>query len=604
MFMSLRSRLLISFLATITLAVAIPYIFARNSMEEQRFTTAKRDAFLHASYTKKLLEDSPSDEAIEDLYFHFRQKGARITVLDPTGYIQSDSEEFSSPMQENYEDRPEVIEAREKGVGYSIRKNTLTNEIMLHVGVLLDNGGIIRLAIPFRQTKDETDRFIFTYSGVTFIAVLLAVFLSFFYSRRLNRRIELMAGIVQAISQGKYNKRLRIYPGEEFAPLAEAVHRMAANIEQSLKKTREQQEELETILESMNEGVLVLDPGGNIVRYNSSLEHLFPEVISAMGKQIVEALPVALLQRRIEELMGSDMENLETLHFEYPVGRFFMVNISRSYKEVSNVGVILVFSDITELMRLERIRRDFVANVSHELRTPLTAITGYAETLMNIDEPGPECQQFAKIIYRQGTLLAKVVADLLALARIENRDYSIELTTIQPIQVVKEILQVYQLEAAEKSISFIVNIDPEHTVQSNYSLLTQIFRNLLDNAFRYSPKGKDVVISSTRQERSILFSVMDHGPGIPPGEHARIFERFYQVEKNRNTASAGIGLAICKHLVERHGGRIWVESPYENFSTAMMFTIPTEMDEQQTDGPADAGAETALELALHSADKI
>jgi two-component system phosphate regulon sensor histidine kinase PhoR len=233
-----------------------------------------------------------------------------------------------------------------------------------------------------------------------------------------------------------------------------------------------------------------------------------------------------------------------------------------------------VVYDATELMRLERVRRDFVANVSHELRTPLTAITGYAETLMDMEEMDPEQRGFAGVIHKHALALGRVISDLLALARIEDAREKIPLSATDPTTPLNEALRSCAEQADRKNLRFVVAGGWEHPILGNASLLAQVFRNLLENACRYAPEGSEIVIACERGEREMLFSVRDQGPGIPQSELSRIFERLYQVKKQRNSGSSGIGLAICKHIIERHGGRIWAESPYQDFATAMLFTVP------------------------------
>jgi two-component system phosphate regulon sensor histidine kinase PhoR len=243
-----------------------------------------------------------------------------------------------------------------------------------------------------------------------------------------------------------------------------------------------------------------------------------------------------------------------------------------------SLGAVIVIYDATHIMRLERVRRDFVANVSHELRTPLTAISGYAETLTGLEELDPTYRNFACIIHKHAQTLGRVISDLLALARIEDTKEKIELSPLDPRQSLHEAMRLCADPAARKGLRFVVEVEEGAAIMGNASLLTQVFRNLFENACRYSPDGGEIVVSGTTDGKEMLFSVTDHGPGIPKGELTRIFERLYQVKKQRNSGSSGIGLAISKHIVERHGGRIWAESPYQGFATAMLFTLPLVKD--------------------------
>jgi two-component system phosphate regulon sensor histidine kinase PhoR len=359
---------------------------------------------------------------------------------------------------------------------------------------------------------------------------------------------------------------------------------MADEIDSHIGMIRDQREQLEIILNSMHEGVLVLNRKGCIRRCNRALETLFPQVASAVGKQLIEGVPLPSLQGKVEELLSERAEHEakpadpgpreEALHVEFPSGRFLVAHLSRPVEPNASLGAVIVFYDATELMRLERVRRDFVANVSHELRTPLTVIGGYAETLMDLDDIRQEYREFAAIIHKHAGMLARVVTDLLALARLENAAEAVALRPTDPLPCLEEALALCRAQAEHKDVSFFLDLEPGILVAANAPLLAQVFRNLLENACRYSPAGGVVRVTGERQGREVLFTVADTGPGIPAADLPRVFERFYQVEKQRNSATAGIGLAICKHIVERHGGRIRVESPLGEAATAVLFTLP------------------------------
>ncbi len=299
-----------------------------------------------------------------------------------------------------------------------------------------------------------------------------------------------------------------------------------------------------------------------------------------MGKQLIEGLPIPALQRRVEEILretsngrGPSSHEEEAIHFERD-GHFLVAHITRPVEKNQSLGAVIVVYDATQIMRLERVRRDFVANVSHELRTPLTAISGYAETLMGLEELDTTHRNFAGIIHKHAQALGRVISDLLALARIEDTKEKIQLASVNPVQPLHEAIRLCAEQAEKKRLRFVIELEEDVSIMGNASLLAQVFRNLLENACRYSPDEGEIVISGTSDGKEMLFSVKDQGPGIPKEEITRIFERLYQVKKQRNSGSSGIGLAISKHIIERHGGTIWAESPCKGFATAMLFTLP------------------------------
>jgi two-component system phosphate regulon sensor histidine kinase PhoR len=263
----------------------------------------------------------------------------------------------------------------------------------------------------------------------------------------------------------------------------------------------------------------------------------------------------------------------EAVHFELPAGRFLVARLALPVERNAFLGAVIVIHDVTPIMRLERARRDFVSNVSHELRTPLTAIVGYAETLLTSEDLREEYRNFAGVIHKHATALDRIINDMLALARVENGREPIPFAPTDAAAALECALSACREQADAKGVTFAVKLDAA-PVLANAQLLTQVFRNLLENACRYSPVGGEIRIASRRDGEEVLFTLADSGPGIPREELPRIFERFYQIKKERNSGTSGIGLAICKHIIERHGGRIWAESPYGDAATAMLFTLP------------------------------
>jgi two-component system phosphate regulon sensor histidine kinase PhoR len=409
----------------------------------------------------------------------------------------------------------------------------------------------------------------------------VCLLLSIVITRRFRDGIDTMAEVVADIARNRGGRRLLKVPGKEFLPLAYAVNRMSENIEEYVAATTDQHTQLEVILDSVHEGILVLGPSGNIRRFNRAVQTLFPSIGEALGKQLIEGIPVPALQRRVDDMLQGQAPGKnagghedDAVHFELD-GRFLVAHLSRPVERNHPLGAVIVIYDATYIMRLERVRRDFVANVSHELRTPLTAITGYAETLMGLEEMGPAHRNFAAVIHKHARMLARVISDLLTLARIEDTREKIRLAPVDPREALNEAIRLCAEQAERKKLRFVVEQEGECAVMGDASLLSQVFRNLLENACRYSPDGGEIVISGAVHGKEMLFSVKDQGVGIPREDLSRIFERLYQVKKQRNSGASGIGLAISKHIIERHGGTIWAESPYEGFSTAMLFTLPT-----------------------------
>lgn len=592
---SFRTKIFACVLLATLMALALPLIYARVTLHNDLLDDAKLQALREAQLAGRLLDAlPPSDDAQKAL----REWGAadlRLTLLNREGMVLADSEIPRERLSglDNHADRPEFREALVKGLGVSTRySNTLNNDLVYAV-VALRDGELLRVAVPFAGLKSRIDSKVATFSGVALAAALVSLLLALLLSSWLRRELGQMVNVVEAISLGKYQRRLRRIPGREFIPLADAVNRMAQNIEEHVRTVADQKEQLESILDTMNEGVLVLSPHGCIRRCNRALAKDFPSAAGAHGSQVVEVIPVPALQEAVDDILHNpdvDPAVPLTLHVEVP-GRVFAVQICRARRDSHTghgqeqgheprheLGAVAVFHDITELVRLERVRRDFVANVSHELRTPLTAIQGYAETLADMHDMPEDCRRFGEIIRKNGMYLNRMVEELLSLARLENEDTPLPVAAIGVEESLQSALPLCRALLESKNMEVSVQLPPEAVTTAHAPSLGQVFRNLLENAARYAPEGSKILVCARMQQEQILVQVCDNGPGIPPSDLKRIFERFYRVEKHRNNASTGLGLAICKHIVERHGGHIWAESPAAEplsaWATALCFTLP------------------------------
>ncbi len=421
--------------------------------------------------------------------------------------------------------------------------------------------------------------------------------------------------VAEAIGRGEYRRRLGGFKSKEFDALARSINSMAHSIETQIRTITDQKTQLEAVLDSMREGVMVLDKRGRIRTVNKALMEIFPETERHEGKRPLEVVLSPELQRAFDEVLAAEPcpprhngegEPDEThtavkLQIEPERDAVYEVTIAPMRCEIPDAGdaaALAVFHDISDLSRLERVRRDFVANVSHELRTPLTSIKGYAETLLLSVEQGVgklEGQKnFLEIIVKHANHMAKTVNDLLSLTRLESSGR--KLLTLEEVDAVKAAAQAlgecaHLVEAKHAQVD--MDFPKEVMVMADYDRLSQVFRNLIENAVKYGVEHdgeQDVIrVYSFEEDEMVHFRVEDYGPGVPTSDMDRIFERFYRVEKHRNAksgGSSGLGLAICKHIVEKHGGAIWVSHREDGAHGARFeFTIPSAAQRPDTDQP-------------------
>ncbi|TVM17371.1 histidine kinase [Oceanidesulfovibrio indonesiensis] len=436
-------------------------------------------------------------------------------------------------------------------------------------------------------------------------ALLLSGLLSLFLVRWLWRCMGETIAVAEAIGSGNYMKRLGFFKSKEFDALARSINSMAQSIESHIRTITEQKSQLQAVLDSMREGVMVIDSQCRIRSVNRAFEDIFQDAADCVGKRPLEVILSPELQRACDDTLAVDAHSREEgatavrMQIEPVRDAVYDVTIvpmRRQGGQGVQGGLVVVFHDISELSRLERIRRDFVANVSHELRTPLTSVKGYAETLLLGVEQGtakPEGQKsFLEIIIKHANHMAKTVNDLLSLTRLESGKKPFDLRKVDAVKAAAQALRECEQAAGEKGVYVELDMPDELTVMADFDRLVQVFRNLMENAMKYGLKSEPergaahsgniaslaARVWSKEENGMVTFGVEDQGPGIPAGDMERIFERFYRVDKhrtNKGAGSSGLGLAICKHIVEKLGGRLWVESPTgSGTGSCFMFTVP------------------------------
>ena len=589
--LSFRTKILLAFVVILICALIIPSMIYRHKMvstiREDAIETAEKQLGTvtwllgqeNGSYTPASLSDRL--DAIK------KHVGVRITVVDINGRVVADSDVPHNDITslDNHASRPEIAEAQTRPIGISVRFSATLGHNLIYLArqqTLPGIGpGIVRISLPYSDVQELLDGMTKNFLGILALTLFIFVVLTSFFANQFTKSINNLVSIAISIGEGEYSKRVRIAPGKEFEPLLKAINHMAEKIQGSIAPITSQKIELEAILNGMKEGVVALDGSGNILEWNRSMENIFPDILDKRGHRPIEAIRIPELETTCQSVVRSEDPNQRTVSLQLKTNddRYYDVNIVPTGKEEPKV--IMVFHDITEINRLEAVRKDFVANVSHELRTPLTSIKGYAETLMSMDEcRGENINQFLKIILKHTDAMAKILNDLLNLARLESSSDKSEVSS-QPVEIKAA------LAMAKKSIAHLV--EPKHisieedlpreecTVLANPAQLEQVFKNLLENAVKYAPEHTgSILVRISDSGDECLFEVEDNGPGIPMKDQERIFERFYRVEKDRNSkiAGTGLGLAICKHIILRHGGRIWVTSPAaESTGSRFSFTL-------------------------------
>ena len=408
--------------------------------------------------------------------------------------------------------------------------------------------------------------------------LLLAAGIAFFFSSRsVTSRIRRLKQFAERTAAGDFTPLERDHGHDELADLADALGRTAAGLGKTIYTLTDERNRSSAILGSMVEGVAVVTGEERILYCNWAFEQILelPEG-SSQGRTLVEALR----QADLVALVRQALSGVEELTGEVEVGTVRRRNFSVTAAPVRAAGAngaVLVLHDITELRRLERVRRDFVANVSHEFKTPLTAIQGFAETLLSgaLDDKANRTH-FVEIIREHARRLARLTDDLLKLSRIEAGRLELEIRPIRVEALVNGCIETARLNAKARGLEIHVDLQQNApAVRGDGAQLGEVLQNLLDNALQYTPSGGQIEVKARSNGHDVTFTVIDTGIGIPESDLERIFERFYRVDaaRSREAGGTGLGLAIARHIVEAHGGRIWVESAIGQGSR-FHFSIP------------------------------
>ena len=470
--------------------------------------------------------------------------------------------------------RPEVLTALQGQTGVEIRFSTTIQKDLIYAAKMNEGHGIVprgvlRVAIPVSSASERLTRLEAGMMWVFIFTVLGTVLFGYLVTRPFLVSIRRLATTAQAIGFGQYQRRIRTYPGTEFEPLVTAINDMAQNIELNLRTVVDQKNRLEAVFDGMSEGVMVLDERGRIHSCNTALTRMLACVDDCRGDTVIEATMQPDLQVAVDEILASSSPQDKTLMLELPENVFLAVNLVPFRDPKDARKMVLVFHDVSEREQLEKVRRDFVANVSHELKTPLTSIKGYAETLIDAPQtPHETARRFLEIILRNADHMTKMVNSLLVLARSQHARDTSKFSTVNGAEIARQAMRDMMPTAREKSITLHSVIDGDTvSVVADAEGLSEVFRNLIDNAIKYSPQASTVSIGMQEGDDVVAFSVRDQGTGIPPESQSRIFERFYRLENEESPVakdgSAGLGLAICRRIIRSYGGDIWVESPVD-----------------------------------------
>ena len=506
--------------------------------------------------------------------------GARVTLIAADGRVLGDSDLEGQALAdvENHLQRPEVQEARVRGVGVVARYSTTVRIEMLYAAVTARHPRVqyVRVALPLTTVSEQIRR-VGQQAILAFaLAIPFALALAWLASALLSSRVRAIAAVAQRYRKGDLTRPSHDYGGDELGVVARALDGSVQELGHRLDELSRDRARLDAILSGMVEGVLVLDAGGRIQLANRAAQRMLRMDTSSTGRPYVEVIRHPDIAAQLgTALRGEEVDSRELALTRDPARTF--VARAAPVSRGGGGGAVLVLHDITDLRRADQIRRDFVANISHELRTPLTAIRGYVEALLDDRSDAEDANKFLEIIARHSARMERLVSDLLRLARLDARQEALDLAPCDVQQLFNTVIAdvAPTAEAKHQEITSAVDATASRIV-ADPTKLHDVLRNLVENAVHYSPENAAIRLEAARQDGAVRISVSDSGPGIPPGDVSRVFERFYRVDKSRaRPGGTGLGLAIVKHLVELHGGEAIAENRAEG-GARFIVTLPNQ----------------------------
>ncbi len=580
MFSGFRGRLFLVSLLLVLVIGSVSALFLETQLRGWFEERVESDLLARTRLISELVEHSelpPTIDSLDALADRLSPAGqTRVTIIRADGTVLGDSliDRDRLAQFENHGDRPEIRKALAAGSGVARRYSTTLETDLLYAAIrydTADGSGVVRSAVTLEAVDRTLARLrrILVVAGL--IGLVLAVLMSGLASHLMSRTLRQIVDNATALAHGR-GDRIRIESRGEIGRLAGSINQLSDELEGTMSKLASERARLREVLESMSEGVITVDSAQKIVTANGAARRFCGIEGEVLGQSLIGIVREPALG---EALTAGESRRGASLEFELP-GNPVRTMLTQVTPLAAGSGHVVVLHDVSEMRRLERVRRDFVANVSHELRTPVSVILGNAETLAEgaLDDRD-SAPRFLDGIRRNAERLSQLIADLLDLSRIEAGRYALETrrTEIRPILERAADAVCAPMSGKNQSIAIsdegaVASADPE--------ALEQVLLNLLDNAVKYTPENGRISVASRSLKGSVRIEVSDNGPGIETRHHERIFERFYRVDpgRSRKMGGTGLGLSIVKNLVEAMGGSVGVESGSPTGSVFWV-TLPT-----------------------------
>jgi two-component system phosphate regulon sensor histidine kinase PhoR len=587
-FRSIRWRIAVPYVLLILVSMLGLAVYASNQVRDARLadleTQLLAQARMMSASLTTLLRQEQDGAQLDALAARWASSvEARVTIIGADGVVLGESHQDRALM-DNHLLRPEVQQALATGQGSSTRFSKTVGYDMMYVALAImpqageqEALGVVRVALPLRQIEDSVGRLRRTILTAALFMTLVAVVLALVIAERTARPVRRLTHAAERLAAGELDARLNPTTRDEIGQLTQAFNRMARQMSEKVSSLADERQRLAAVLENMGSGVLITDDEGLVQLLNPAAARLLQvdaqhqdKVLGASFAQVVRHHQLIELWRRCNE---GGQEQIETV--EMGRQRLFLQAIVTPLRGAETSGYLVILQDLTRIRQLETVRRDFISNISHELRTPLAGLKALVDTLRDgaLEDP-PAAQRFLNRMDAEVDALTQMVQELLDLARVESGKAPLRLVPTPVDEILFPPIERLRPQAEREELLINSFLPPGlPPVLADVERARQVVSNLVHNAIKFTPAGGVITVTAQLVGEQVVISVEDSGVGIPLRDLPRVFERFYKADRARSGGGTGLGLAIARHIVQGHGGRLWVES-IEGQGSTFYFSLP------------------------------
>ncbi|MBN2618013.1 MAG: PAS domain S-box protein [Spirochaetales bacterium] len=577
---SIFATLFSIFLLVVVITIGVSAVYGVTTFSNFIYDIERDDLIEKSELLLALLPIDKFDNLNEIESFTNSGKGrlTRITIIDTDGLVLADSISDSETM-DNHISRPEIVANLRGDSEVVLRYSNTLNEMLIYYSLPVKKNdkliGFLRTAISVEPIKNRIKIVTLTILFISVVLLFVSIVICYLVAIKFSHSVNSIKKVAEYYAKGDFNNKLSEFGPKELSSLSKSINQMGKSLQDRIFTINKQKNRYKSMLESMKELVIRVNMNLKVEEINSSAEKFFSiKTGGAIGLDLITATKNSELNSFVEKsLLGKDRTQI-IIEFSGEMTCHLQVNGSILFDgDGKKLGILLVMNDLTEHIRLEDMRKEFVANVSHELRTPATAIQGYVETILNNNVNEEQIQKFLGIIFSHSNRLNSIIDDLLVLAGLEKNNLNFNFELFPVADLISSVINVVSVKAEKRDIKIEVDSSDKHLIYAHPILSEQALTNLVTNAIKYSNSSSKIVIKTVKGRYGTSIYVTDQGCGIPLESQKQIFERFYRVDKarSRDQGGTGLGLSIVKRVMNIHGGEASLESSGKDGSTFMLY---------------------------------